>query len=236
MLIHVEVQGESEDDFAERMYTYQYRLRDLYAMDVVSLAVLADTGQTFRPTSFHYQRWGCELSFSFPMAKLIDWEERWEELEASSNVFSLVVMAQVQAKRIKDGATRKESKIALIRLLYERGYSREQVVELFVIIDWMMQLPSGLEVEFVEAVYAMQEEKKMPYVNTIERVEREKERQFGRQEERSSTLLYFMERRFGVEAKEAYRERVEGATLDELEVWFDRAIDAERAEEIFLDH
>lgn len=28
VLIHVEVQGEPEEAFAERMYTYQYRLRD----------------------------------------------------------------------------------------------------------------------------------------------------------------------------------------------------------------
>jgi hypothetical protein len=83
-------------------------------------------------------------------------------------------MAQIQAKRVKDGATRKDVKVALIRLLYERGYSREQVVQLFIIIDWMLQLPSALEPEFVQAVYAIQEEKHMPYVNTIERYERAK--------------------------------------------------------------
>ncbi|MCG5516509.1 MULTISPECIES: hypothetical protein [unclassified Ectothiorhodospira] len=43
VLVHVEVQGEPEDGFAQRMYTYQYRLRDRYGVDVVSLAVLADT-------------------------------------------------------------------------------------------------------------------------------------------------------------------------------------------------
>lgn len=93
MLIHVEVQGEPKEDFAERMYTYQYRLRDRYAMDVVSLAVLADTHKRFRPTTYHYQRWGCELTFTFPTAKLIDWEARWAVLENSDNVFALVVMA-----------------------------------------------------------------------------------------------------------------------------------------------
>tara|TARA_R110002051_G_scaffold260636_1_gene320433 strand:+ start:95 stop:1039 length:945 start_codon:yes stop_codon:yes gene_type:complete len=182
VLIHVEVQGEPEEAFAERMFTYQYRLRDRYNMDVVSLAVLADTRKSFRPTSFHYQRWGCELTFTFPTAKLIDWEARWKELEASDNVFALVVMAQVQAKRVKDGATRKDVKVTLIRLLYERGYSREQIVRLFNIIDWMLQLPKALEPEFVQAVNAIQEEKHMPYVNTIERVEREKAVQEGRQE------------------------------------------------------
>ncbi|XGA80969.1 hypothetical protein OR573_04770 [Halomonas sp. CH40] len=179
VLIHVEVQGEPEEAFAERMYTYQYRLRDRYNMDVVSLAVLTDTRQNFRPTTFHFARWGCELTFTFPTAKLIDWETHWADLETSNNVFALVVMAQVQAKRVKDGATRKDVKVALIRLLYERGYSREQIVRLFNIIDWMLQLPRALEPEFVQAVYAIQEEKQMPYVNTIERLGIEKGEKLG---------------------------------------------------------
>ena len=40
------------------MFAYQYRLRDRYGMEVVSLAVLADTRKSFRPTTFHYERWG----------------------------------------------------------------------------------------------------------------------------------------------------------------------------------
>lgn len=182
VLVHVEVQGEPEAAFAERMYTYQYRLRDRYGVDVVSLAVLADTREGFRPTTFRYERWGCALTFTFPTAKLIDWEVRWAELEASANVFALVVMAQVQARRVKDGATRKDVKVALIRLLYERGYSREQVVRLFNIIDWMLQLPRALERDFVRAVDTIQEEKHMPYMNTIERLAREEGLQEGRQE------------------------------------------------------
>lgn len=182
VLIHVEIQGEPEENFAERMFTYQYRLRDRYNIDVVSLAVLADTRKSFRPTTFYYQRWGCELSFTFPTAKLIDWEARWAELEASDNVFALVVMAQIQAKRVKENASRKDTKVALIRLLYERGYSREQVLRLFNIIDWMIQLPRNLDPEFAQAIYTIQEEKHMPYVNTIERLGIEKGRQEGLQE------------------------------------------------------
>lgn len=179
VLIHVEVQGEPEEAFAERMYTYQYRLRDRYGVDVVSLAVLADTRESFRPNTFRYQRWGCELIFTYPTAKLMDWEARWSELEASTNVFALVVMAQIQSKRVKDGVRRRDVKIALIRFLYERGYSREQVIQLFIMIDWMVQLPRSLEPGFVQAVYAIQEEKRMPYVNTIERLGIEKGEKLG---------------------------------------------------------
>ena len=39
LLVHIEVQGQREADFARRMFTYNYRLFDRYARPVVSLAV-----------------------------------------------------------------------------------------------------------------------------------------------------------------------------------------------------
>ncbi|AHK80078.1 hypothetical protein M911_14015 [Ectothiorhodospira haloalkaliphila] len=243
VLIHVEVQGEPEEGFAQRMYTYQYRLRDRYGVDVVSLAVLADTRESFRPSAFQYERWGCKLSFTFPMAKLIDWEERWADLEVSDNVFALVVMAQIKAKRVKDGATRKEVKIALVRLLYERGYSREQIVQLFRIIDWMIQLPRELEPEFVQAVYALQEEKKMPYVNTIERVEREKALQQGlerglergRHQGVEGTLRKQLALKFG-ELPDWADERLAAATDAQLDDWVLRIMEADSLESLLGKH
>lgn len=235
VLIHVEVQGEPEDAFAERMYTYQYRLRDRYGVGVVSLAVLADTRESYRPTTFRYQRWGCELTFTFPMAKLIDWETRWAELAASDNVFALVVMAQIQAKRVKDNATRKDTKVALTRLLYERGYHREQVVRLFNIIDWMIQLPRALEPEFVQAVYAIQEEKHMPYVNTVERLEREKERQEGRHEGVEGTLRKQVALKFG-EMPDWADQRLASATDAQLDEWVVQILSTDSLEALLSEH
>jgi len=96
-------------------------------------------------------------------------------------------MAQVKAKRVKDGASRKDAKVALIRLLYERGYRRKQIIQLFNIIDWMLQLPKGLEREFLQVVYAIEEEKQMPYINTAERLGLEQGRQEGLEQGRLET-------------------------------------------------
>ncbi|WP_143339626.1 DUF4351 domain-containing protein [Ectothiorhodospira magna] len=165
-------------------------------------------------------------------------------METSDNVFALVVMAQIKAKRVNDGATRKDVKIALIRRLYERGYSREQIVRLFRIIDWMIQLPRGLEAGFVQAVYAIQEEKKMPYVNTIERVEREKALQQGleqglergvgqgRQLEARRILQRQLSKRFG-ELPDWVSERLEAADVDQLEVWSDEILFADSLDTLF---
>lgn len=132
------------------------------------------------------------MDFIFPMTKLIDWEAQWTALENSNNVLALVVMAQLKAKRLREGMARKDAKVALIRLMYERGYTRERIQRLFNVIDWMIQLPQGLEPAFLQAIYAIEEEKHMPYINTAERLgmERglEKGREEGRQEGRQEAL------------------------------------------------
>ena len=45
LLVHVEVQGQNQADFAQRMFVYNYRLYDRYAKPVVSLAVLGEPSQ-----------------------------------------------------------------------------------------------------------------------------------------------------------------------------------------------
>ncbi|GLR62594.1 hypothetical protein [Marinospirillum insulare] len=59
-------------------------------------------------------------------------------------------------------------RLGLTRSLYHRGYSREQVIELFNFIGWMIQLPETLEGRLVEAIKAVEEELKMPYINFVE--------------------------------------------------------------------
>jgi hypothetical protein len=67
VLIHVEIQGEAEPGFEERMYVYHYRLFDRYGVDIVSLAVLADDRPGYRPDAYQRCRWECEVHFRFPV-------------------------------------------------------------------------------------------------------------------------------------------------------------------------
>lgn len=173
LLIHVEIQSlpEAKNVFAKRMFTYWSRLIDRYQVDVVSLAVLADTNQNYRPSSFHFSRSGTETTFSYPMVKLTDFEseDAWASLEANNNVFALLVMAQIKAKRLKgNNQGLYEFRLGLTRSLYKRGYTREQVVELFNFIGWMIQLPESLEDQLFEAIKIVEEELEMPYINVIE--------------------------------------------------------------------
>ena len=100
---------------------------------MVSLAVLVDEVSAWRPDTYEQGRWGCELRFRYPIAKLADWRGRRDALLASENPFATVMLAHLAAQDIRDDMSRRERvKLALIRRLYERGYSKEQVLTEFV--------------------------------------------------------------------------------------------------------
>ena len=161
--------------------------------------------------------------------KLLDWWGRWAELESSDNRFALVVMAQLEAKAGAAAKERKAAKYRLVRLMYERGFSRSDILELFRIIDWMIRLPDALEREFLTEVYAIEEAKKMPYVTSAERLGIEK----GKLEGETAVLLRLMGRKYGPEALAAHRARVEQADAETLLEWAERVLTADTIDEVF---
>ena len=129
ILIHIEIQSQYEENFPQRMYIYNYRAFDLYHKPVISLAILGDERVNWRPDSYDYRIAGCELTLKFPTVKLLDYEERWSELEASTNPFAIIVMAHLKTKATtKNLQQREQWKWKLIRGLYDRGLEREQIV------------------------------------------------------------------------------------------------------------
>ena len=177
LLIHIEVQSSPEPQgvFARRMFTYWSRLTDFYQRDVVSLAVLADTNPNYRPNSFEFSRSGTQIAFTYPIAKLTDYEteSQWSSLKESDNVFALLVMAQIKAKRLKGHeADLLSHKTGLVRTLFERNYQREDIIQLFKLIDWMILLPNLETAEFKKKVINLEREFNMPYINTVESLAR----------------------------------------------------------------
>ena len=241
VLVHVEVQGEPEAAFAKRMFVYNHRLRDARGAPVASLAVLADTSPRFRPKRYRDGLWGCSIDFRFPVAKLLDWDRpaRWAELERSDNRFALVVMAQIRAKDRGDADQRRAWKLRLIRLMYDRGYDRGTVLELFRVIDWMIRLPAEAEAAFRKDLYDFETSKQMPYITTVERAGikkglrrglqrgRQQGVQQGVQQGEAALLLWLIEKRFGADVAQRCRGRVETAGSDDLRIWSERILTAD---------
>jgi hypothetical protein len=149
LLIHVEVQGEREADFAERMFVYNVRAFQLYNRPVVSLAVLTDDRLDWCPDHFSYGRWGSTTEIRFPVIKLIDHAKHSEDLEHNSNPFAAVVLAHLKALETRgEPATRSQWKLRVVKGLYDRNWSSEVVRQVFRLIDWIMVLPPELEEGF----------------------------------------------------------------------------------------
>ena len=175
VLVHIEVQGQWELDFEKRMYIYNYRLFDRYNRSVCSLAVLSDDNPGWRPNQFHAALWGCELSLTFPVVKLLDYRERARELEEHANPFAIVTLAYLKTRAtMRQPDDRFQWKLRLYKMLYQRGYTREDILELARFIDWIMVLPKELEQRFDDAIIQFEEEGKMQYITSHERIRIEK--------------------------------------------------------------
>jgi hypothetical protein len=170
VLVHVEVQAQRDRAFARRMCVYNCRIFDSHERDVASLAVLADDDPNWRPREYRRGLWGCSLRMTFPPAKLLDFRGREAELEASDNPFAKVVLAHLKALETRDNPNdRRAWKFRLVRGLFERGFTTEEVRQLSKLIDWLMQLPRGLQRSFWREVHEYEEERRVPYVTTFEK-------------------------------------------------------------------
>lgn len=57
----------------------------------------------------------------------------------------------------------------MVKCLYDRGWSAEDVRQLFRVIDWLLDLPEELQKGFEEDLFSWEEEKRMPYITSVER-------------------------------------------------------------------
>jgi hypothetical protein len=145
ILVHVEIQGQIDPEFNKRMYRYHYRLYDRYDRQVVSLAILTDDNENWHPGEFEYELWGCKSSLVFPTVKLLDYWQQWNKLEQNPNPFAIITMAHLKAIATHgQPEDRFKAKFVLIKMLYQRGYSRQQILELLRFVDWIMMLPDEL--------------------------------------------------------------------------------------------
>ncbi len=227
VLVHIEIQNQPEPDFAKRMYTYNYRIFDRYNRQVASLAVLSDEQARWKPTQFGYELLGCEVSFKFPVVKLLDYQQNWQELEQSQNPFATVVMAHLKAQETRSQQQERKSwKLSLTRRLYERGYQRQQIIDLFRFIDWVMALPKELERDFRQEVNQDEEARRMRYVTSIERLGRED----GIKEGVLRTLLRQLRRRFE-SVPEEVQTRLNEYEVEQLEELSDVVLTVESLDE-----
>ena len=237
VLIHIEVQGQVDNEFTKRMYIYHYRLFDRYDRPVVSLAVLGDEQKNWRPDHFGYDLWACKMRLEFPIIKLLDYQSQWEQLELSNNPFAVLTMAHLKTQQTAhDSFGRLQWKIQIVKSLYRKGFDREDILELFRFIDWLMVLPETLENQFETTLQQFEQEEKMPYITHIERKGIQQGLQQGMQQGMQQGEVFILKRllkrRFG-ELPIQFEQRLNEASTNELENWAEHILSANCLEDVF---
>jgi hypothetical protein len=216
VLVHVEVQSQHEPNFGERMYVYHYRIFDRYQRVVSSMAVLGDANPRWRPASFGYNLWGCELAFRFPTAKLLDLAADEARLERDSNPFAAVVLAHVKAQETQHNPEQRRAwKLRLIKSLLSRGLTRTDIESLFRLIDWFLHMPPAENRKILDELRESDQEGTMRHMTGFEQLWLEEGAAKGRAavEEAIDVMLRM---KFGPAAQDLIPEIRRLADLDQL--------------------
>ena len=190
ILVHIEVQGYSEEDFSERMFRYFYKIFDRYGKRVLSMAILTGKEEIPDEGRFELKTYGSGVDFRYLTLRLMDYDK--EKLEEDPNPIAIVVLASQERERAKRKGEKFNAKLYLIRKLYDRGYTKQEVIDLFEFIDGVLQLSDDEERIVWEEIKELEEVKGMPYITSVERIGIEK----GLLEDSREMVLEALDERF----------------------------------------
>ncbi|MFN8511514.1 MAG: hypothetical protein U0841_02755 [Chloroflexia bacterium] len=245
LLIHAEVQGDSETDFAERMYLYaallhmHYRTRPTrraaqsesppeLPQGIVGIALLTDADPTWQPGPY---RWGWGeygLDYRYRALKLTDWRSRWDELANDARPFAWVVRTwlAVQAAGTSltaQGDARREMGRALLVARRAGQLTTDQAAAIYAFLDAVNRLPEALAEVIDREVELIEEE---PVAELLTRWERrgwrqghEEGREEGHEEgivEGMSTTIISLLNGKQIAMDAATEERIRGLGRDKL--------------------
>jgi len=149
-----------------------------------------------------------------------------------TNPFSVIILAQLIAHNTtNNNEDRYLNKFKLVKLLYQRGYQRKDISALFRLIDWMLALPTELELQLN---FKIEEELKMPYVTSYEKYMKEKieaeaaAKGEARGEARgeANILLTLLKLKFGV-LSDSVEQQIKTAEKNQLDKWVENILTAD---------
>lgn len=245
VLLHIEIQGWHDRNFSERMFVYNYRVFDRYRRPVASMALLTDAGRHWRPAGFGWHLLGCTMQLDFPIAKMQDYAGRIDQLLEDDNPFGLVTVAHLLTQQTRgDDHRRRVAKWRLTKLLYQRRWDKQRIIDLYRIIDWIMRLPVELEKRIRSGILQLERRSVMPYLSSMERIGMEIGRteglqqglqeglQTGVQKGQRHVLAMLLNERFGT-LDATTENKLATADLDQLARWVKNFVHASSIDDVF---
>jgi hypothetical protein len=243
--LHIEIQCRREAAFAERMLTYNTRLRDTLHAPVASFTLLADPSPTWRPSGFSFDQFGYHLAASFPVAKLLDYRDNIAALTASDNPVALIAAAHLCTQQSRGNPERRLAlKSTLVATLFARGWPLDRTLELYRLIDWLMRLPPALQTAIFQQCTDHIRRRQMPFENSLIHYWKDEGRREGLSEGRVAgraegtvqgqrrMLLALLAQRFG-QLPTTVCEQIAGAEQKQLDAWGLALLQSASLDELF---
>ena len=146
--------------------------------------------------TYELKYYGSGVEFQYLLFRLTDFDR--DKLLADDNPIALVVLAAQDAERHRRRSQeRYDVKWRLIRILYQRHYTRKEIVELFEFIDWVLKLSDGDEQRLWQDINTLEEVNHMPYITSVERIGIRKGIEQGVQQGCQLQILETLDERFG---------------------------------------
>jgi len=257
VLLHIEVQAQRDLRLAERILDYNYGLHKSYRLPVVSLVVLADVGKRWHQDSYHFSILGTEMSFKFAVTKLSAYAELVDELLLERNVFAWVTAAHLLAQKTHGNPeARYVERWRLVKLLYDRGWNKRRIIDLFLVISWLLALPGDLEFRLWRNIRRLERRHNVEWISPFEQmfIEKGEKRGIriglargrregrlegklegkleGRRECAMEMLERLLQRRFGA-LSPTVQKRLAEASPEQLARWSEAVLDAQTLKQVF---
>ncbi len=224
-LIHLEVEGSNQKNFAERIYIYRYRIFDRHKKDIATLAILVDDKQDWRPNLYEKEFWGSKLRLEYPILKILDFKQHKKMLLESRNPFAFVILAQLAAlETAKDKYSRLISKFELTKWLYLHSWDKQKILNLFRFLEEVLVLPKDLKLQYHSQVNELEKELCVSYMTSTEKM--------WLHQGESTLLLRLLKGKFGT-LSEHYCEKIAKADEETLLNWGLRVLSSNKIEEVF---
>ncbi|MCF0074588.1 Rpn family recombination-promoting nuclease/putative transposase [Dyadobacter sp. CY261] len=195
LLVHIEVQGYRDDTFADRMFTYYYRIWDKYRKPTTAFAILTDDCKHYLPYQFEQACLGTSLCFKFNSFKVLDQSE--EVLSESDNPFAQAVLITKTAligKRLSVEELYR-LKIQLAKRLLNRNIPKWKIGRLMNFLQFYVRLGNReLDVEFDLEIDRVVDQNKIPmtFEETILMIVKEEGLEQGISQERLARNTAFV--------------------------------------------
>ncbi len=128
-LIHVEIQGYVDKDFAERMFIYYYRIFDRYRRSVTALAIFTDDHRTYHPHYYEQYFMNSYLRYKFDTYKVLN-QKQQDFNVLPDNLFSIILEnVWVDLQRWPE-EEKMVARLRLARRLLKLGHTRAKIARL----------------------------------------------------------------------------------------------------------